>query len=138
MTTLTTTCRCGAVQLTMSGEPVVQLYCHCDDCRAAHGGAYVAAATWPAASVQASGGALAESRVSHTPRLRCAACATHLFSEIPIVGMRSVNAWLLPEGAFKPQLHVQCQHAVLPVVDALPHFKAFPPAFGGSDERVGW
>ena len=44
MTTLTTTCRCGAVQLTMSGEPVVQLYCHCDDCRAAHGGAYVAAA----------------------------------------------------------------------------------------------
>ena len=138
MSTIETSCRCGAVHLTIQGEPAVQLYCHCDDCRAAHDAAYVDASIYPAAAVQASGGALAEHAVRRTPRLSCAACGTHLFSEVASVGLRSVNAWLLPEGAFQPQFHVQCQHAVLPVVDELPHFKGFPPAFGGSDERVGW
>ncbi len=128
-------CRCGAVQLHISADPVAQIYCHCDDCRAAHGGAYVASAIYPATAVQARGGALTEGQVKSTPRLRCAACATHLFSEITAAGLRSVNAFLLPAGAFQPHMHVQCQHALLPVVDALPHFKAFPPAFGGSDER---
>jgi hypothetical protein len=35
-------------------------------------------------------------------------------------------------------MHVQCQYAVLPVVDDLPHFKWFPPVAGGSNERVDW
>ena len=33
-------CRCGAVELEISAEPIVQFYCHCDDCQAVHGGAY--------------------------------------------------------------------------------------------------
>jgi hypothetical protein len=33
---------------------------------------------------------------------------------------------------------MQCQHALLPVKDALPHFKGFPAAMGGSDERMPW
>ena len=44
-------CRCGAVQLHISADPVAQIYCHCDDCRAAHGGAYVASAIYPATAV---------------------------------------------------------------------------------------
>lgn len=138
MTELTTTCRCGDVELRIAGEPVVQLYCHCDDCRAAHAAAYVAASIYPAAAVQLVRGEPAQAMVKRTPRLRCGACGTHLFSEIASVGLRSVNAFLLPRGAFQPQMHIQCQHAVLPVVDALPHFKAFPPAFGGSHEVVAW
>ncbi|GLS17552.1 hypothetical protein GCM10007874_05670 [Labrys miyagiensis] len=62
----------------------------------------------------------------------------HLFSEIDGVGMRSVNGYLLPKGEFRPQFHVQCQHAVLPVVDDLPHYKGFPAAFGGREEFVAW
>jgi hypothetical protein len=53
-------------------------------------------------------------------------------------GFRSVNAFLLPNAAFSPQMHIQCQHAILPVVDDLPHFKGFPAAFGGSDEQMDW
>ncbi len=35
-------CRCGAVEIEISAEPIVQFYCHCDDCQAVHGAAYVA------------------------------------------------------------------------------------------------
>ena len=33
-------CRCGEVLVEVAGDPMVQLYCHCDDCQAVHGAAY--------------------------------------------------------------------------------------------------
>jgi hypothetical protein len=138
MTTIDAKCPCGAISLKISGKPVVQLYCHCDDCQAAHGAAYVSAAIYPASAVEVARGELAPMIVKTTERMRCAGCGAHLFSEIASVGMRSVSAYLLPKGEFNPQFHVQCQHAVLPVVDDLPHYKAFPAAFGGAEEFVVW
>src|ERR1700727_2338842 len=32
-------CRCGVVEIEISAEPIVQFYCHSDDCQAVHGGA---------------------------------------------------------------------------------------------------
>jgi hypothetical protein len=131
-------CRCGAIGLRIAGEPVVQLYCHCDDCQAAHAAAYVPAAIYPIHAVEVVRGTPIEMRVKKTPRKRCGTCGAYLFAEIASVGMRSVSAYLLPKGAFKPQFHVQCAYAVLPVADNLPHFKGFPSSFGGSDEFVVW
>ena len=54
------------------------------------------------------------------------------------MGLRSANGFRLPAGCFQPQFHIQCQHAVLPVRDTLPHYRAFTAAFGGSDECVTW
>ena len=34
-------CRCGAVAVELSGEPLLQFYCHCDHCQAVHGAAFV-------------------------------------------------------------------------------------------------
>ncbi len=133
-----TKCRCGAVKLRITGEPVVQLFCHCQDCQAAHDAAYAAAAIYPAASVEVIAGEPRPQVIRATPRMRCADCHTHLFSEIAAAGVRSVNAYLLPEGVFQPQFHVQCAHAMRPVVDDLPHYRGFPPAFGGRDEFVAW
>lgn len=138
MNRIQTTCRCGSVRLTITGEPVAQIYCHCDDCQAAHAAAYVAASIYPSAAVQFEGGALTQVVIRRTPRMHCAACHTYLFAQIASPSLRSVNAWLLPPGAFKPKMHVQCQHALLPVQDDLPHYKAFPPAFGGSDACIAW
>jgi hypothetical protein len=45
---------------------------------------------------------------------------------------------LLPEGTFKPTFHIQCQHALRPVRDDLPHYKGYPAPFGGTDETVNW
>jgi hypothetical protein len=131
-------CRCGAIGLKITGEPVVQLYCHCDDCQVAHGAAYVPAAIYPAAAVEVIRGAPTAMVVKATERMRCAACGAYLFSEIASANMRSVSGYVLPKGEFNPQFHVQCVHAVLPVIDNLPHYKGFPPAFGGADEFVAW
>ena len=133
-----TRCRCGAVQLTLSGEPVVQFYCHRDDCQAALGAAYVPSAIFPADAVKVTSGEPATNVIKATRRMRCGDCGVYLFAEIPSVGMRSVSGYLLADGAFTPRFHVQCQHAVLPVVDSLPHYKGFPPAFGGAEEFVAW
>lgn len=131
-------CRCGAIEMKLTGEPAVQLYCHCDDCRSAYGSAYISTALYPATSVQVVRGKPTPIAVKNTQRMRCTVCGTHLFSEITRVGLRGVNGFLLPKGEFNPQFHVQCQHAVLPVVDNLPHYKGFPASFGGADEFVAW
>lgn len=44
-------CLCGAVRLRLEGEPAEQFYCHCDDCQAVSGGAYVGVAVYPAKAV---------------------------------------------------------------------------------------
>lgn len=66
----------------------------------------------------------------------CRDCGTRLFSEVPGMGVRGLNAYLLPEGSFRPAFHVQCQHALHPVQDALPHYRGYPAAFGGTDALV--
>lgn len=136
--TIDVECRCKKIGLKITGGPVAQLYCHCDDCRAAHGAAYVASAVYPAGIVEVVRGDPTPIVVKTTQRMRCVSCGTYLFSEITTAGLRSVNAFLLPEGEFNPQIHIQCQHAILPVVDDLPHYKGFPASFGGSDELVDW
>lgn len=138
MKTLDVHCRCGEVRLEIKEPPVIQAYCHCDDCRSAHGGAYIASSIYPATAVDVVRGAPTPLTVKTTQRMRCEACGTILFAEITSAGLRSVNAFLLPSEEFKPQFHVQCQHAVLPVVDDLPHFRDFPSEGGGSGELVDW
>ncbi|HLJ71089.1 MAG TPA: GFA family protein [Roseiarcus sp.] len=138
MKTIEAQCRCGAIGLKIAGEPVVQLYCHCGDCQAAHGAAYAPATIYPAPAVEVVRGEPAPMVVRTTQRMRCAACGTYLFSELASAGVRSVSAMLLPKGEFKPQFHVQCEDAVLPVVDNLPHYKRFPAAFGGAETFVDW
>lgn len=129
-------CLCGAVRLQVRGEPVEQFYCHCDDCQAATSGPYVAVAIYPADAVTAHG-ELETWTIRTLHRKRCATCGTRMFAEVPDFDQRGVNAFLLPPGAFRPEFHIQCRYAVLPVKDRLPHFKAMPAKFGGSDETVG-
>ena len=107
-------CRCGAIGLNIAGKPAVQLYCHCDDCQSAHGAAYVSAAIYPAQAVEVVRGKPAPMVVKSTERMRCAACGAYLFAELPSVGMRSVSAYLLSKGEFKPQCHVRCAPRFLP------------------------
>ena len=133
-----TGCRCGAIGLTISGEPAAELYCHCADCQAAHGAAYVPSAIYPAEAVEVVRGKPVAMVVKTTQRMRCADCGAYLYAELPSVGMRSVSAYLLPKGAFRPQFHVQCAEAILPVADALPHYKGFPSSFGGAEAFVDW
>jgi len=130
-------CPCGAVTLRVAGDPVEQFYCHCDDCQAATGGPYVAVAIYPAEGVSCEG-ELRTWTLRSLHRKRCAACGAGVLAELPELGQVGVNALLLPPGAFRPEMHIQCRYAILPVKDGLPHFKGLPAKFGGSDETVDW
>jgi hypothetical protein len=131
------TCLCGAVTLELSGEPRVHLYCHCRDCQAAHGAAYVPAILYRAANVQLASGTPKKWKLRTTPRWSCAECGVRLLSEgNPEVW--GLTATLFPEGFFQPSLHINCASARLPVRDALPHYADLPEAFGGSGRLLAW
>jgi hypothetical protein len=136
--TMTIQCGCGALTMELTGEPLVQIYCHCDDCQAVHGAAYVPAALYRHEQTRLVSGAPILWKRRTTTRATCGACGTRFFAEPPGEVLRSFTAYLLPPGFFRPAFHVNCQYALLPVRDDLPHFKGFPAALGGSDDLVDW
>jgi hypothetical protein len=89
-------CRCGAVELELTGDPIVQFFCHCDDCQAVHGAAYVPESVYPADAVKVLRGSPGMWRLKRNPRATCIACSTRLFIDVPSLGLRGVNGYLLP------------------------------------------
>ncbi len=131
-------CPCTAVTLDLGGDPIVQVYCHCDDCQRAHSAAYVPRAVYLCAAVTiASGATLSWCNKTRTMVI-CAACGSHLYGEQDGVPFRGVNAGLFPVGSFKPEAHYHCRYAVAPVQDSLPHYRDYPAQFGGSGDLVDW
>jgi hypothetical protein len=130
-------CACGAVEMQLTGEPMLQYVCHCDDCQTVHGKAY-ACALYPATAVAVVRGETVAFTLKVTPRGKCSRCETYLFAETPGYPVRGVNAELLPEGRFKPEFHSQCRYAAARIEDNLPHYKGTPGRFGGSDELMLW
>ena len=114
------------------------MYCHCDDCQAVHGAAYVPESVYRADAVEVVRGIPLTWRLRHSPRYTCGLCGTRLFIDVLPLKLRGVNGTLLAAEAFRPSFHMQCKFAVLPVVDDLPHYASRPARFGGSDELVGW
>lgn len=128
-------CPCGAVKMTIAGEPVSQFYCHCGDCRTIHGGAYAPEALYPARAVMVAGETISFA-LRTTPRVSCAKCGARLYADLPAFKLRGVNGTLLP--GFKAEFHMHCREALAPVQDDLPHYARQPAAFGGEDDRVDW
>jgi hypothetical protein len=131
-------CHCGAVKIKLSGAPMADLYCHCRDCQRIAGGGCVPYSIYPHAAVEVTEGKTFQWALKDNQRTRCAQCGTYLFGDPAGMGIHGISAYLLPEGRFKPAMHIMCKDALLPVKDALPHYKGFPAAFGGSDEQVDW
>ena len=131
-------CLCGAVRAELAGEPLVQFYCHCDDCRAVSGGAYVALAMFPLAALSVLQGETAAFTLRSVPRERCRACGTQLFARLPEQDACVVKGELLPAAMRRPEFHMQCRYAVLPVKDGLPHYQGIPARFGGDDAVTDW
>jgi hypothetical protein len=75
-------CRCGAVGVELTGEPSAQFFCHCDDCQAAHGAAYIPVAMYPASAVKVTRGDPSAWKVRVTPRMTCRHCGTRIFADV--------------------------------------------------------
>ncbi|ASC71930.1 Glutathione-dependent formaldehyde-activating enzyme [Halomicronema hongdechloris C2206] len=138
MKTTEISCLCGTVKVQLTGHPITQFYCHCDDCQATSGGAYIGVAVYPVDAVKIMQGELTTWTLKSLPRQRCAVCGTHVMAEVPGLAQVGIKANLLPKGEFKPDFHLHCRYAVLPVKDDLPHFKDLPASFGGTDGTSNW
>jgi hypothetical protein len=131
-------CPCGETRLALDGAPFVSLYCHCKDCQVVHGAAYLPAAMYHFAQTRIVAGSPLIWTRKHTQRASCGRCGCRLYAEPPGQWLRSIVATLLPPGLFQPAYHMNCDSALLPVRDRLPHYRGFPAALGGSDECVEW
>jgi len=131
-------CRCGAIEIELTAAPIAQFFCHCDDCQAMHGAAYVPESVYPADAAKIVRGQPASWTLKRNPRFTCPTCGTRLFIDVLARNLRGLNGTLLPPELFRPAYHMQCQFAVSPVKDNLPHYKSRSPQFGGPDETVDW
>lgn len=128
-------CFCGAVQFTVTGEPVAMGYCHCESCRHWSAGPVNAFSLWNPQALEITQGEDKIDTYNKTPnsyRKWCQDCGGHIFSEHPGMGLTDVYAAVLPDLPFKPSVHVNYQEARLQIRDGLPKLKDFPKEMGGS------
>ena len=139
MSNYTGKCFCGAVEITVTGEPVGTGYCHCASCRSWSAGPVNAFTLWKPEAVKVTKGADNVGVFHKTERSYrnwCKKCGGHLFTDHPQWKLVDVFAATIPEFTFKPGVHVNYSQTVLPMKDGLPKLKDFPTELGGTGQAV--
>jgi hypothetical protein len=132
-------CFCGAVQFTVTGEPVAMGYCHCDSCRTWSASPVNAFTLWKPDALRVTEGANDVATYSKTPnsaRGWCKRCGGHVYTQHPGMGLTDVYAAVIPGLEFKPGVHVNYQETVLRIPDGLPKLKDLPGEMGGSGVAI--
>jgi hypothetical protein len=132
-------CFCGAVHLTVYGDPAAMGYCHCESCRRWSAGPVNAFTLWKPESVKITQGAdnigtYAKTTQSH--RKWCKTCGGHILTEHPSMGLTDVYAAVIPSFPFTPDVHVHYQETVLRIHDGITKLKDVPGEMGGSGESM--
>jgi hypothetical protein len=128
-------CFCGAVELSVTGQPAAMGFCHCASCRSWSASPVNAFTLWKPELVTVTKGADQIETFNKTPvsfRKWCKKCGGHLMTDHPSFGLVDVFAAMIPEFPFKPGLHVHYGEAVLHIKDGLPKQKNMPSEMGGS------
>ena len=128
-------CFCGAVQISVTGEPAAMGYCHCESCRSWSAGPVNAFTLWQPSQLKITRGADKIGTYNQTARSSrkwCKTCGGHLFTEHPHWNLIDVYAATIARFPFKPGVHVNYQETKLPMKDGLPKMKDFPKEMGGS------
>jgi hypothetical protein len=132
-------CFCGAVQFTVSGDPVAMGYCQCESCRFWSAGPVNAFILWKPEAVQITLGAENIGVYNKTPRSYrkwCKTCGGHIFTEHPGMGLTDVYAAVISDFPYQPGVHVHYQEKVLRIADGLPKMRDLPKEMGGSGIRI--
>ena len=132
-------CFCGAVELTVTGEPVAMGYCHCESCRRWSAGPVNAFSLWKPDQVRITRGADKIGSYQKTPqsvRKWCTVCGGHLLTEHPHWNLVDVYAATIPDFPFRAGVHVHYQETRLRIADDLPKMKDLPKEMGGSGESL--
>jgi len=131
------TCFCGAVELTVTGEPAAMGYCHCESCRTWSASPVNAFTLWKPEAVKITRGAEHIGTFNKTPRSYrkwCKQCGGHIMNEHPIWGLVDVYAAVIPDLPYQAAVHVNYQETTLRIHDGLPKLKDVPAEMGGSGD----
>jgi len=109
--TVQASCDCGKLSITAKSRPVLQLVCHCNDCREATGKAFTEVAFFAPGGYEVHGLSRAESRAGGTGLGKvyysCDECKAPLYATVNAVGgSAGVIASRLSPFTFRPMLHV--------------------------------
>ena len=132
-------CYCGAVQITVTGDPVGAGYCHCTACRSWSAGPVNAFTLWPPEAVTVTQG---EDKIAeYNANPRSLPPVVHRLRRPPddaAPGVEPVDVFAatIPTFPFEPGVHVNYESTVLPMKDGLPKLKDFPAELGGSGESL--
>jgi hypothetical protein len=132
-------CFCGAVEITVSGDPAAMGYCHCESCRKWSAGPVNAFTLWPPTGVKVTKGADNLASFAKNPqsvRKWCKTCGGHVLTDHPPWNLVDVYAATIPTFPVKPAVHVHYQETVLRIRDGLPKMKDVPKEMGGSGETL--
>jgi len=132
-------CFCGAVRITVTGEPAAAGYCHCSSCRSWSAGPVNAFTLWKPESVKVTRGAdkIGEfHKTERSFRQWCKECGGHLMTRHPHWNLIDVYAATIPDFPFKPGVHVNYQETALRLHDGLPKMKDVPSEMGGSGTTI--
>jgi hypothetical protein len=139
MATYSGTCFCGAVEISVTGDPAAVGYCHCSSCRSWSAGPVNAFSLWKPEAVTITKGAEnvgSYKKTEKSIRKWCTTCGGHLLTEHPLWELTDVYAAIIPAMPFKPALHVNYQERVLRLPDGLPKQKDVPAEMGGSGQLL--
>lgn len=148
-------CACGAVRVTVSGNPRAAGYCHCESCRRWHTAPVNAWASWPGDAVTITQGEeelvqfdayrlrqfddheATGDQGSVNCRCACRRCGAGVMNRRKD-GITVVYPSALCDSGFRhePMVHIHYQERVLDVQDGLPKFADSPTEFGGSGEMI--
>ena len=132
-------CWCGAVTITVSGDPEGAGYCHCKSCRSWSASPVNAFTLWKPDAVEVTQGEdqLGEHHLNERSyRQWCKACGGHVMTRHPQWELVDVYAATIPTFPFEPGVHVNYESTVLRMKDGLPKMKDFPAEMGGSGETL--
>lgn len=132
-------CFCGAVQLTVKGNPEAMGYCHCESCRHWSAGPVNAFSLWKPEAITIQEGEANIGTYNKTPesyRKWCKICGGHLMTEHPSMGLTDVYAAVIPGFEYQPGVHVNYQESVLHIHDGLPKLKDVPAEMGGTGVSI--
>ena len=133
------TCFCGAVEITVHGEPEAQGFCHCTSCRSWSASPVNAFTLWKPESVKVTRGEehVGEyHKTENSYRQYCTKCGGHLMTNHPPMNLIDVYAATIPDFDFDPGVHVNYGEKVLSMKDGLPKFNDLPAEAGGSGEML--
>ncbi|MFO1519534.1 MAG: GFA family protein [bacterium] len=128
-------CFCGAVQITVAGQPEAMGFCHCNSCRQWSASPVNAFTLWKPEAVKITRGADnlgTYHKTGKSFRKWCKSCGGHVMTEHPPFGLIDIYAAMIPEYPFQPALHVHYGESVLRIQDGLPKQKDMPKEMGGS------